>query len=385
MLLKSATTNDARLVAAPVLGAFILLDVLIFMAVAPGVDWAPLWAGGQTALADPSRLYDFEYITSLQEPLFGPLRPRPFIHPPSALLIAAPLALLPFLMSLAVFVGLSASTYLWVCRRIGAGWSPLLFPAVILAGLAGQTTLVVAALAILGLHHLRLKPVQGGMLMGAAALIKPTTLLLVPIALIARRRYRALWAWLLTGLFGVLASLLLFGASAWLAWFRALQDFQALFFASPSLLSDAITPLALTARAGIDAWLLLLVWAGVAIALTWIVFRRELSIADQMIALFGGALFMSPYSMDYELAVLVPAAVLLWRPSVGGSLLVLGFGASIFFGLGFFALAGMLLTLGYRLVHLARRQRRAKGLGEPCDSQLSPNGTSTGCGPSMEI
>ena len=69
---------------------FLLLDVGLLRLFELGADWAPLWIAGKLAWADPAKVYDFDFVTALQAPLLGHVDHRPFIYPPSALLLIAP-------------------------------------------------------------------------------------------------------------------------------------------------------------------------------------------------------------------------------------------------------------------------------------------------------
>ena len=91
--------------------------------------------------------------------------------------------------------------------------------------LGGQISLFVGALimAALGTSQPRLR----GILLGAAAVIKPQSLLAAPISLIAGRDWKAIgWA-LAAGCGFLLVSVMLFGADIWLRWFTELPKFHA--------------------------------------------------------------------------------------------------------------------------------------------------------------
>ena len=66
----------------------------------PLIDFLTMWTGGAIANADPRSLYDFARIDDAQAWLLGArAHDRPFPYPPSALLVFAPLARLPFWIS----------------------------------------------------------------------------------------------------------------------------------------------------------------------------------------------------------------------------------------------------------------------------------------------
>jgi hypothetical protein len=150
------------------------------------------------------------------------------------------------------------------------------------------------------------RAIWAGVLFGIAAAVKPQLMLLVPIALLAEGRWRTLGAAGLTGAALVAASVIAWGVEPWFAWISALQRFQGEIFNDPSLVADAITPLAaLRAQGWNGAWALLL--APLAVGFVWTTFRRSAHVADRSIAVLAGVLLVSPYAMNYEAALLAPA------------------------------------------------------------------------------
>ncbi|MCY7340068.1 MAG: DUF2029 domain-containing protein, partial [Sphingomonas bacterium] len=306
---------------------FGLLDLLLVLIFRGGSDWGPLWAGVQIALTDPARLYDFEAVTRLQEPFFGPLGTRPFVYPPSALLWLMPFVWLPLAPAMIAFVGLSGLLLWRASRGIGASAAVMLAPPVVLAALVGQTSFLVGGLALAGLVRLRKDAIGAGILLGLAATIKPTLLILAPFALLAGGHYRALMAAGLSGLAVILVSILGFGLDPWLAWLEAIPRFQALFMAEEALVRTAVTPFALAVRFGFASPLVLVLCGGVALIAVMLVFRRCEDVAVRSVALLGGALIAAPYAMNYELALLAPAVMTLplhrWRDAIVPALFAL--------------------------------------------------------------
>jgi len=269
----------------------------------PGPDFSALWAGGRAALSAPSRIYDFAYVTALQNWPFGE-HLRPFVYPPSALLLFAPLGALPLGVAYPLWTVATGGLFLWGSRRVGAPWWIALFPAVWLVAFCGQTTFAIAGLAALALAW-RERSITAGVLLGVAAAIKPQLLIFMPIALLAEWRWRSLISAGFTGLLLCGASVAIWGLEPWQAWFAALPRFQTLFETTPGLIEDAITPYAWLQRNGWSTGPTLLL-APVAAALVWLTVRRSDRPADRLIATFGGALLVSPYAMPYEAALLAP-------------------------------------------------------------------------------
>src|SRR5205823_601996 len=74
---------------------FVSFDFVLLSMWGYGGDWSPLWVAGRLAWRDPAGLYDFALVTKLQLPILGNLGSRPFVYPPSAITLLAPLTLLP--------------------------------------------------------------------------------------------------------------------------------------------------------------------------------------------------------------------------------------------------------------------------------------------------
>jgi len=298
--------SDRRLLLLALLAMFALLSLLVArnLTLQPaGVDFLAIWNGGRVAVAEPARLYDFQYLSALQGIAASDDVLRPYINPPSALLLFAPLGLLPFKLAYLVLMALSLAVLAIAGVRIRALWWQVLLPTVAFTIFCGQLSLLIAGLVVLGLSF-RARPALAGLMFAIAASIKPQLLVLLPIALAAQGQWRTI---LFTGAGGLLicaASASLFGLQTWLDWFAALPRFNAV-VAQQGLLDTAITPYAKLTALGVNgawAWLL----APVAVWAVWSAFRRD-AWSAQLIALLGGALLISPYAMNYELALLAPA------------------------------------------------------------------------------
>ena len=270
-----------------------------------GLDFSCFWAGAKTALSQPARLYDFDYVSGLQGWPLGPEKVRPYIYPPSALVLFAPFALAPFWLAYAVWIVLSAATFLWATLKARLPWWSILLPPVAWVAYCGQITLLIGGLVLGGLA-LRRRPILAGVLFAMAAAVKPQLLMLLPIALIADRQWKAILATGATGAGLVAASAAVWGVDAWRQWLAALGRFQQMIFNDPSMVADCMTPYAALKAAGLPGgWALLL--APLAVGIVWTTFRRTEDPADRLIALFGGALLVTPYAMNYETALFAPA------------------------------------------------------------------------------
>ncbi|HSF13791.1 MAG TPA: glycosyltransferase family 87 protein [Erythrobacter sp.] len=292
---------------------FVLCDATIFSIFKPGSDWAPLWVGGRLSWSNVVQVYDIDLVTALQAPLVGATSDRPFVYPPSALLLFGPMAMLPFTASFMTFGALSVALF----GRAAQPFEPRLIlllaaPPVVLAVLAGQPTILVAALILLGLTQLDRREGWAGAAFAVAAMIKPPLLLLAPIALIGGGYWRALTTAGATVVAIGCISLATFGLDAWLAWIAALPSFNALVTGFEPLLRNAVTPYAMAVRLGLLPYFVSACAAIIAIPVVWLSFARTHNASVRLVTLVGGALLISPYAMNYELAALAPV-VAGWR------------------------------------------------------------------------
>lgn len=161
------------------------------------------------------------------------VRYPPWLYPPHFIPLVMPLALVPFWWAFLFWNVATAIPYLAAMRRIlpaRVAWPvALAAPPVLYNALQGQTGFFIAGLVAMGLAVLPRAPVFAGILLGAAS-VKPHFGLLIPLALVAGGHWRTLVSATLTVLALVGASLLLFGAAPWVAFFQSatanLQGFE---------------------------------------------------------------------------------------------------------------------------------------------------------------
>ena len=111
-----------------------------------GADFSCFWAGAKAALTAPKRLYDFIYISGLQGWPLGPSAIRPYIYPPSALMVMIPFALVPYWVGFGLWVATTGALFLWAGSRAGAPWWWFLLPSMALVAYCGQTVFLIGGL-----------------------------------------------------------------------------------------------------------------------------------------------------------------------------------------------------------------------------------------------
>jgi hypothetical protein len=188
-----------------------------------------------------------------------------------------------------------------------------LTPGAVWAAISGQITFLIGALAIGGVTLLKRKPVLAGALLGVAAAVKPTVLIMAPVALVAGGHWKALFAACAAGLAVILASAAIFGVAPWFAWIAVAPSYLAHITHNPRFFTSIVTPDGLAVQLGVDG-LALTLWrtafALLGLALVIAVFGRSHDLALRLTALFGASLLASPYAMNYETTLLAPGAVL---------------------------------------------------------------------------
>ena len=184
--------------------------------------------------------------------------------------------------------------------------------------LAGQNTFLSVALFYGGFALLGRSPAAAGILLGLLA-YKPQIWVLVPLALLAGRSWRALGWMIGTVLLLAAVSLAVFGFDFWIAFLDAAREaasprvvnemFERIFMHMTTLLAAArILGLSPALSGAIQV-------AGSVLAILAVIFafsRKRQS--DAQVAILATATFLvSPYTLNYDLLLLMPAAAMMFR------------------------------------------------------------------------
>jgi hypothetical protein len=185
-----------------------------------GDDFINYWSGAFLAFhGRAAEIYNFVAFHTFEQSITGPnIDPYHYSYPPVLLLLTLPLALIPYVPALGVWlVGTWYGFYraLKLTGSEGVLLLSLAIPALFVNAAGGQNGALTAALLGGGLALVDRRPVVAGILFGLLA-YKPHLALMLPFALIAGRR------WLTVGVTGatvmllVAASATAFGAHRWL-------------------------------------------------------------------------------------------------------------------------------------------------------------------------
>jgi len=247
---------------------------------------------------------------------------HPWMYPPPFIMLAAPLAYLPYLYAWLAWLALTSIPYLLAMRSIlpdRSFWMIALgAPPVFFNIMYGQTGFLTAGLIGLGLVWLRPRPVLAGICIGLAS-VKPHFGLLIPIALICGAHWKTFWAAVATVVTMALATLLLYGADPWFGFIGTLlANLRGL---EPGGFKMSVMPSLLGAlhQAGLD-----LTWAwrgqmlGTLLALAavgwawWWQPERPARPGLEAAILCLATLLAVPMVYLYDLMLLVPAIAWLW-------------------------------------------------------------------------
>jgi hypothetical protein len=294
-----------------------------------GTDFLSFWSAGRLALGgeagapyyDQARLAAVEHGTAYIEKGAS----LAFFYPPVFLLFCVPLALLPYLPSFALFTAVQAGLLLAALRRLvpqGWGWLPVLgFPGLLVNAAVGQNGFFSAAAFAGAALWLDRAPVLAGACLGLLV-FKPHLALAAPVALLAARRFSALFACAATAVALIGLSVALFGVESWRAFIATGPMIQAALEVHPEdwrrLLSvhTAVRELRLGLPAAYAAQTVTALAAlGV---LAWFAARRP---DGRMLAalMVGATLLVPPHLLDYDVAAeAVPLLVIAAAARRGG-------------------------------------------------------------------
>lgn len=286
-------------------------------------DFTTMWVAGVEALRGTvAGLYDPAAFFKLQTALLGPqkLLYPVWPYPPSALLIAAPFGALPYLdaflaWNFLTLLALLAVAWL-IVRRLPAIAVVLATPFTAWNFMCGQNGFLTGSLFGAALYCLEERPVLAGVFIGCLTW-KPQFGLLIPLALLAARRWRAIASAAATALVLAGISFAAFGAEAWKMYPGALlvQRNATLFAGGQTADWGRLQTIYGLVRqlhgSGVLAWSLQGAATLALAILVWQVWRSPARHALKAAALSAAALIATPYAFSYDMAALaIPVAFL---------------------------------------------------------------------------
>jgi len=241
-----------------------------------------------------------------------------FYYPPVFLIVCAALARLPYLGAFVLFEVITLAFYLLTVRQIlrGSDWTALLpvvaFPPVFWNFGFGQNGFLTAGLFAAGTLLVDCRPLVAGMLLGLLC-YKPQFALLVPVALVAGRHWRALLAALAAAVALCVLSLGLFGWDTWRSFIVAAAGSSTVYATGRIPFSGYINPFGAVRLLGGDpnaAYAVQVVAMLAAASLVAFAWRRALPLPIRAATLAAATLVAAPLALVYDL--LLGGVAALW-------------------------------------------------------------------------
>jgi alpha-1,2-mannosyltransferase len=289
-----------------------------------GADFSQVWVAGKEVRAGaPNAPYDFSRHIAAQRTVFGEnTGVFGWHYPPYFLAPAALLADLPYLVALAIWQLSTLCAYLWVVAPIltGAGLrrrdalvTALAFPAVFVNLVHGQNGFLTAALLGAGFRLLDSRPWAAGGLFALLA-YKPHFMLVLPLALVIERRWRALIAAGFALLVMTGASIFAFGVGAWRAFFDSLRVTRLMSEQGAAGFEKIQSVFAATRLLGASVEAAYAIQGLIIVVVFGALIRLLRSAADPRVkaaATITAMFLTTPYVLDYDMAALGPALAFL--------------------------------------------------------------------------
>ncbi len=292
-----------------------------------GRDFVNYWTAAHMVFT-PHRLDIFTPTLFLnwEHRLFDPQLPFHFwSYPPPALFLVAPLAVFPYILGLIAWTLAGIAALIPAARSffkdVRDRWLLVAAPAVAVNIGLGQNGAFTAALMLGGLALWRDRPRWAGVLLGLL-IFKPQIALLLPVAVIAERRWGTMVAAAATASVVLALSVPAFGLEAWRAFFGPALTTQGIMLSQGQGPFQWMMPSAFMAARvlGARADLAMAIQAPFSVFGVWLVWKAYRSDADDRLkaaVLMTATFVASPQAFNYDLIPAAAGAIVLWRRDGG--------------------------------------------------------------------
>lgn len=283
-------------------------------------DFISYWAAAVLTLAgDPAAAYDVDLHRAVHESVMAREGLMPFGYPPPYLLLVLPFGLLPYAIAAAAWIISTFTAYFVIATRAwpGSKWLVLGFPAVLVNAIVGQNGFLTAALFIAAMTQIGRRPFIAGLLLGCLV-IKPQLALLVPLALIAGRQWRAFAGAAVSSVALLLLALLLFGAAPYRAMVEVMPFLSTIVTDGRvgwHKMASVYASLRLAGLPSTPAWAVHGAVAGAAALAAWRTWRSDADLSAKFAVLAAATFLISPYLFLYDTLILLVA--FLWLAGAG--------------------------------------------------------------------
>jgi alpha-1,2-mannosyltransferase len=269
--------------------------------------------------SDMSSIYDMENLRSRLHASYPGNADFDFawMYPPTMSLVVAPFAIPTFLASFALWVTVFLGAFLLTISRLstdrGSFFLAAASPAVFQAVITGQNGFLTGTLLALAAACAETRPIVAGVAAGLLT-VKPQLGLLVPVAFLAAGCWRAFAAAVATTIGLAAASVLAFGAQSWIAFLESITAHGARMGEVSFPFHKLVTPYGFAAMLGMPSSIAGAIQLFTTLALVTYVFVVWSRVKDwdlRLAALSTSAVLSTPYAFYYELAIVVPAMLVI--------------------------------------------------------------------------
>lgn len=283
-------------------------------------DFISFWGAARLVLAGhPASAYDNAALHAVQSAVasFGAGAQMPFPYTPAYLALVTPFGLLPFPIAMVVWTACTFVLYLFAARKLmpRSGWIAAAFPAVYANAAVGQNGFLTVGIFMAGLSLLSRRPFVAGLVLGCLV-IKPQLGLLLPVALLAARSWRAIAGTAVSSIGILAAGAALFGLPTMAAWFHQMPLYAAITRDGLVGWSKLASVYAAAREFGLGPGTALAVNGVAALAAAvavWQIWRSKAEDGIKVAILSAATALASPYLLFYDTLILVPAFLFLAR------------------------------------------------------------------------
>lgn len=268
-------------------------------------DFLSFWAAGHLAAAGhPSWAYDFARHRALEAQVVARIGILPFPYPPPFLIVVTPFGLLPFWVALGLWIPITAALFLIASRPVAEARFALSQAAAAANFVTGQNGLLTSAIFVGGTGLIATRPLVGGAILGLLC-FKPQLAILLPVALIAGREWRAIAGGVVSTVVLLLAGLLLFGIDSYRGFLALLPQFSQWLSTGRWPWGELASTFALLRALGMPAAPALLIHGAVALAAAALTARAwALKLDTRVPVLAAATLLIPPYLFTYDALLL---------------------------------------------------------------------------------
>jgi hypothetical protein len=270
------------------------------------VDFLSYWAAGKLTLGGHgASAYDIELHKAVEltaAPITGLI---PFPYPPPFLFFVTPFGFVPFWIAFPAWILITGIIYVFAVRR----WVPLPYalahPSVLSNSLIGQNAFLTSGIFIGGTGLIPRRPYVAGAILGLLV-IKPQLAILLPVAMLAGREWKVIFAACISACALLILALITFGPAAYHGFFQILPFYAEAMRASRWPWGEIASTFAFFRKLGTAETPALVLHGIAALAGTLATARAWwLRIDERVPVLASAAILIPPYILTYDALILV--------------------------------------------------------------------------------